>query len=45
MQIKIEVYVIGHRETARQQVTEGIFTYVAIDDEGCPVKIKKEEVE
>ena len=39
MQIKIEVYAIGHRETARKQVTEGIFTYVAIDEEGYPIAV------
>jgi len=40
MQIKIDVYAIGHRETDRRQVTEGVFTYVAIDETGNPIPVK-----
>ena len=39
MQVKIEVYAIGHREAERKQVTEGVFTYVAIDEEGYPIVV------
>lgn len=41
IQIKIEVFAIGHKESTRRQVTEGIFIYVAIDDEGKPIPVKR----
>jgi len=41
MHIKIEVYAIGHSEADRKRVTEGIFTYVAIDDNGCPIAVRR----
>jgi acyl-CoA thioesterase YciA len=41
MKIKIEVYAIGHRETERRQVTEGLFTYVAIDESGKPIAVSR----
>lgn len=40
MQIKIEVFAVGHCETERRKVTEGVFTYVSIDDQGRPQRIK-----
>lgn len=42
MQIKIEVYAVGHKEADRRQVTEGIFTYVAINEQGKPIAVKRE---
>lgn len=41
MQIKIEVYAVGHKDTERRQVTEGVFTYVAIDEQGKPIAVKR----
>ena len=42
MQIKIEVYAVGHREAERRQVTEGVFTYVAIDEAGRPIAVQRD---
>jgi acyl-CoA thioesterase YciA len=36
--IKIQVWVVRMRFGIHEQVTEGIFTFVAIDDEGHPKK-------
>lgn len=36
MHVKIEVWAIGGEDEARRQVTEGIFVYVAINDQGRP---------
>ena len=41
MKIKIEAWAVGYDETQRRQVTEGIFTYVAIDEHGKPQPVKK----
>lgn len=40
MKIKIDVYAVGHSEADRRQVTEGVFTYVAIDDNGKPTQVR-----
>ena len=40
MQIKLEVWTISSAEEPRTKVTEGLFTYVAIDDQGRPVKVR-----
>ncbi|MCL6270536.1 acyl-CoA thioesterase [Sansalvadorimonas sp. 2012CJ34-2] len=40
MRIKIEVWTKGYPCPDRFKVTEGIFTYVAIDDEGNAVPVK-----
>src|SRR3989338_10141120 len=38
--IKIETYATdGGIESARRQVTEGVFTYVAIDENGKPIPV------
>lgn len=42
MQIKIEVYAVGHREADRRQVTEGVFTYVAINEQGKPIAVQRD---
>lgn len=36
MTIKVEVWTISHANGTEQKVTEGIFTYVAIDKHGKP---------
>jgi acyl-CoA thioesterase YciA len=42
MQIKIEVFAVGYNDKDRRQVTEGVFTYVAIDEEnGHPISVKR----
>lgn len=42
--IKIETWAIGPTERIeRRQVTEGVFTYVAIDKNGCPTPIERRE--
>ena len=42
MQIKIEVFAVGYNDKDRRQVTEGVFTYVAIDEEnGQPISVKR----
>jgi acyl-CoA thioesterase YciA len=42
MQIKIEVFAISQGSKGRQQVTEGVFTYVAINDDGRPMKVLRD---
>jgi acyl-CoA thioesterase YciA len=37
--VKIETWVIGSDESQRRQVTEGFFTFVAIDEAGRPTPI------
>ena len=39
MQVKIEVWAIGTTNEHRHQVTEGVFTYVAIDKAGRPTPV------
>jgi acyl-CoA thioesterase YciA len=41
IQIRIETWVIDPRNLATRQVTEGIFTFVAINEEGRPRPIPK----
>lgn len=41
MTINIEVWAISDVADERHKVTEGIFTYVAIDDNGKPTAVKK----
>lgn len=36
IQVKIEVWAIGSEDEVRRQVTEGVFVYVAIDEQGRP---------
>lgn len=36
MQFKIEAWTISFREAIHQKVSEGLFTFVAIDDKGKP---------
>ena len=38
--IKIEVYVMKRFQKERVKVTEGVFTYVRINEEGRPIPIK-----
>ena len=40
--INIETWALGYRKGHRHKVTEGIFTYVAIDEAGRPVPIEKD---
>ncbi len=40
IQIKIETWVISPKDLQNRQVTEGIFTFVAVDEKGRPRPIK-----
>lgn len=40
MQIKIEVWVLRKLTTEEIKVTEGVFTFVAIDDRGRPTPVR-----
>ena len=44
MRIKLEVWAMSHpyQREVRTKVTEGIFTYVAIDDNGRPVPVDRD---
>ncbi len=42
IQIKIEVWAISPNDLQNRQVTEGIFTFVAIDTQGKPRSIPKD---
>ncbi len=42
MKIRIKVWVVSPTQREPRQVTEGIFTYVAIDDSGHPIPVKRE---
>ena len=39
MRVKIEVWTKGHPREDRIKVTEGLFTYVAIDDDGNAIPV------
>lgn len=41
IKIKVEAWVIDQITNEQKQVTEGIFTFVAIDDQGKPQPVKK----
>ncbi len=41
--INIETWTIGPRNETRHRVTEGIFTYVAVDEKGKSIPIKAKE--
>lgn len=41
MNISIEVWVQRHHEATQHCVTEGVFTYVALDDKGRPWPVKR----
>ncbi len=43
--IHIETWALGYHEAGRRIVTEGLFTYVAIDDEGHPAPVERLAVE
>ncbi len=42
MGIKIEAWVVRHRALHMEKVTEAVFTYVAIDDDGKPRPVPPE---
>lgn len=42
MKIDIEVWVRTYRDHADHRVTEGVFTYVAIDEHGRPQPVRRE---
>ncbi|MEQ9694348.1 acyl-CoA thioesterase [Shimia sp. SDUM112013] len=42
MGIRIEAWVVRHRNRAKEKVTEAVFTYVAIDEEGKPRPVPPE---
>ena len=41
MTVKIEVWAIGANDPERRQVTEGMFTYVAINEHGRPIPVDR----
>lgn len=41
MKVKVEVFTIAIGEEERHQVTEGVFTYVAVGEDGRPRPVKK----
>lgn len=43
MRIKLEVWILSHpfKSEERHKVTEGFFTYVAIDDNGNPIPVDR----
>ncbi len=41
LQFKIEVFTIGIAASDRKPVAEGVFTFVAIDDDGKPQPVKR----
>lgn len=43
MKIKIEAWAISYVTGEKRQVTEGIFTYVAINDEGRPRPVDQDD--
>ena len=44
MTIPVEVWVQPYRRTEQTRVTHAIFTYVALDEEGKPIPVKRESV-
>jgi len=45
MKIKVEVWVTDKMTDDRRQVTEGLFTFVAIDENGKPQPVDRREAE
>lgn len=43
MKIKIEAWTLRNETGIEQKVTEGVFTFVAIDDHGIPQAVDREE--
>ena len=41
--VKVEAWVIGAWEQHRHQVTEGLFTFVAVDQQGRPIPVAKQK--
>jgi len=41
--ISVETWAIGAGDTERRQVTEGVFTYVAIDAQGRPTPLDRQK--
>jgi len=41
MQIKVDVWAVGCGSEERRHVTQGVFTYVAIDDQGKPQRVDR----
>jgi len=42
MTIPVEVWVQRYMQTEQTRVTRGVFTYVAVDNEGKPVPVKRD---
>ena len=42
MKICVDVWVTRYRSGERVKVTNGVFTYVAVDDAGKPIPVKRE---
>uniref|UniRef100_UPI003562D8AF acyl-CoA thioesterase n=1 Tax=Shimia sp. TaxID=1954381 RepID=UPI003562D8AF len=43
MAIRIEAWAVRHRKGCTEKVTEALFTYVAIDEDGSPRPVPAEE--
>lgn len=43
MGIKIEAWAVRHRQGISEKVTEAVFTYVAIDEDGRPREVPSED--
>lgn len=43
MAIKIEAWAVRHRQGISEKVTEAVFTYVAIDEDGNPRRVPAED--
>jgi acyl-CoA thioesterase YciA len=43
MRIPVEVWVQPYRRTEQTRVTHAVFTYVALDDNGRPIPVIREE--
>lgn len=41
LKIKVEAWVVEQLDDSRQKVTEGVFTFVALDPKGRPWKVKR----
>jgi len=41
MTIEVQTWAVGRDDSKRHQVTSGVFTYVAIDQAGKPIEVKR----
>ncbi|OGT46902.1 MAG: acyl-CoA thioesterase [Gammaproteobacteria bacterium RIFCSPHIGHO2_12_FULL_41_15] len=41
MRVKLETWVVNQRTGMRRQVTEGVYTYVSVNEAGQPIPVKR----